>query len=76
MINNLTQRNNHPSWLIFGDLNIIPCDSEKIGGNPIDHNLNHIINTTSIYYQLLDLGYKGHMETWCNNQQGNKFISA
>lgn len=34
-INNLDQINNNPSWILFGDFNLITSNNEKIGGNPL-----------------------------------------
>lgn len=35
----MVQRYGYDSWLIFGDLDIITDNNEKIGGNPTYFNL-------------------------------------
>lgn len=44
--------------------------------NPIDINITKTINNTFNESWLNDSGFKGNMETWCNNQDDAHFISA
>lgn len=71
MINNLSQRYDMPTWIIFGDMNIINCDCEKVGRTPIDTNLINYINNMFSDCQLFYLCFEGNMDTWCNNHQGD-----
>lgn len=57
MTNNIAQRNNHPNWIIFDDMNIITFNNENVGGNPPDLNLTHTINNTFNDCHLFDIDY-------------------
>lgn len=56
--------------MVFGDLNKITKANEKNGGNPIDKNLIDLICNTFYDCLLNDMGFMGHIKTWCNNQEG------
>lgn len=54
MITNLAKRNSHPNSIMFGDMNLITQDNEKVGGNPLDTNLIDKINNIFNLCQLID----------------------
>jgi hypothetical protein len=71
LINDLSQTNNNPNWLIFGDFNICIANNEKVGGNTIDYNITNSFRNTIDMCNLNDLGYNGHKYTWHNRHQGD-----
>jgi exonuclease III len=67
-ISNLSLNDYNPNWLIFGDLNMILHHTEKMGGNPMDLNTTQTFRDTINVCNLMDLGFKGDIFTWANNQ--------
>jgi hypothetical protein len=76
LINDLSQINNSPNWLIFGDFNICLNDNEKEGGNPLDYNIVTSFRNTIDMCNLNDIGFNGHKYTWHNWQQDGHYIQA
>jgi hypothetical protein len=74
LINDLSQINNNPNWLIFGDFNICLNENEKEGGNPMDYNIVTSFRNTIDMCNLNDIGFKGHKYTWHNRQQDDQYI--
>jgi len=68
LINSIRYNHNNDNWLLFGDFNMVLSEKEKIGGNPIDYHLSDLFNNTLNVCSLVDLGFKGDMFTWANNQ--------
>jgi hypothetical protein len=69
LISDLSETNNHPQWLIFGDFNIMLSNEEKYGGNLIDHNITSSFRNILSLCDLQDLGFKGNIYTWINKHQ-------
>jgi hypothetical protein len=76
LISDLSEVNNHPQWLVFGDFNILLSDEEKLGGNLIDPNTTNSFRNILSICDLQDLGYKGNKYTWTNKHQGDSLIFA
>ncbi|KAK2355198.1 hypothetical protein QL285_092628 [Trifolium repens] len=76
LINDLSQINDNPNWLIFGDFNIILNSDEKEGGNHMDHNITNSFRNTVDLCNLFDLGFIGHKYTLHNRQQSHDYIQA
>lgn len=58
LINNLSQRHSYHNSIIFGDLNIMTNNNEKIGGDSIDPNLTHLINNAFLIVSYVILGFQ------------------
>jgi exonuclease III len=76
LISDLSEVNNHPQWLVFGDFNILLSDEEKLGGNLIDPNTTNSFRNILSICDLQDLGYTGNKYTWTNKHQGDSLIFA
>jgi exonuclease III len=78
LINDLSCVNNcsNSSWLVFGDFNLVLTNEEKSGGNPIEPNITTSFRNTLCHCDLQDLGFKGCIYTWTNNQQGDQIIHS
>jgi hypothetical protein len=46
LINDLSSTNICSEWLLFGDLNLVLTNEEKLGGNPLDPNLTSSFRNT------------------------------
>jgi hypothetical protein len=66
LINDLSEVNNHPQWLIFGDFNIMLSDDEKLGGNLINPNITNSFRNILYLCDLQDLSCTGDKYTWTN----------
>jgi exonuclease III len=76
LINHLSETNNNPNWLVFGDFNIILKSDEKMGRCPMDYNITSSFRNSLDMCNLADLGFSGPRDTWHNRQQGNDYIQA
>jgi hypothetical protein len=76
LINDLSEVNNHPQWLIFGDFNIMLSDDEKLGGNLIDPNITNSFRNILYLCDLQDLSCTGDKYTWTNKHPGDSLILA
>lgn len=52
---------------------MIKSSNEKQGGNLIDYKITNLFNDTISSCNLNDIGYKGNIFTWANNQLDNNF---
>lgn len=59
---------------MFGNFNMVIADKEKMGGNSIDYNLADSFSNTINGCNLVDLGFKGNIFTWANNQTDTSHI--
>jgi hypothetical protein len=76
LINDLSCTNICSKWLLFGDLNLVLNNEEKLGGNPLDPNLTTSFRNTLSHCDLQDLGYTGNIFTWTNKHQGDNLIQC
>ena len=51
--------NSRNRWLVFGDFNLVLCQAEKNGGNPIDSSITNQFRDTIQQCDFNDLGYIG-----------------
>jgi hypothetical protein len=72
----LSEFDNYPNWLLFGDFNLVLSSQEKSGGNIIEPNITTSFRNTISHCDLHDLGYKGNRFTWTNRQEGEQLIQS
>lgn len=61
-------------WLCIGDLNDVLFAHEKFGGRTRSRNSLRCLQEFVFDCRLMDLGFKGSVFTWTNNQLGNDNI--
>jgi hypothetical protein len=76
LISDLSQINDNPNWLVFGDFNMCMSNNKKAGGNTMDYNTMTSFRNTIDICNLNDLGFEGPKFTWHNRQQDDHYIQA
>ncbi|CAN1148029.1 hypothetical protein LINPERHAP2_LOCUS16220 [Linum perenne] len=66
----------HVPWLLLGDFNAVIAPHEKQGKHPPRNDSTNAFNDFITNNHLLDMGYRGNMFTWSNNQEGEDNVKV
>ncbi|CAN1218975.1 Transposon TX1 uncharacterized 149 kDa protein [Linum perenne] len=63
-------------WLLLGDFNAVIAPHEKQGKHPPRNDSTNAFKDFITNNHLLDMGYRGNMFTWSNNQEGEDNVKV